>query len=70
MRALTDREEQVLFGLAEGLTTAEIASELHLSPETVKGYVGLVIEKFQARNRVHAIALAYHHGVLVARATA
>ena len=33
---LTDRERQVLERVAGGMTNAEIATELHLSPNTVK----------------------------------
>jgi DNA-binding CsgD family transcriptional regulator len=65
VEALTDRQRQILDGLAEGLTDAEIADELFLSRETIKGYTKHVYAKLGARNRTHAVALAYHHGLLV-----
>lgn len=62
---LTAREEQILFAFTEGLTDREIAAELFLSRETVKQHVSQVLAKMNARNRTHAVALAYHLGLLV-----
>lgn len=62
---LTPREEHVLVALAEGLTNDEIADELHVSAATVHTHMGSVLAKLGARNRTHAVALAYHLGFLV-----
>ena len=62
---LTARERQVLDGLAEGLGNAEIAAEMFLSADTVKDHVKHLLTKLGARNRTHAVALAYHRGLLV-----
>lgn len=62
---LQPREEQVLFALADGLDNREIGEELHISAETVKTYMKRVLRVMGARNRTHAVALAYHHGILV-----
>lgn len=62
---LTQREEAILLALADGLSTDEIAVELHLSSHTIKLYVKLLLLKMGARNRTHAVALAYHKGLLV-----
>lgn len=65
IEALTDRERQVLDGMADGLTNAEIADELFLSVQTVNSYSKRVLAKLGARNRAHTVALAYHHGLLI-----
>ncbi|MDY0908039.1 response regulator transcription factor [Microbacterium sp. CFBP9034] len=49
---LTDREEQVLAGVARGLGNAEIGRELHISLSTVKTHIASVMAKIGARNRV------------------
>ena len=48
--------------MAEGRTAEAIANELNVSVETVRTHVRNVIRKLQARNRVHAIALALERG--------
>ena len=58
---LTAREEQVLAGIAKGLTNREIGSGLDLSEKTVKHYVTNVLQKLHARNRVEAALLARDH---------
>lgn len=63
--ALEGRDETVLLLMAEGCMNHEIADELELSIETVKEYVKRVIGKLCARNRTHAVALAYHRGLLI-----
>lgn len=66
---LTSREEQVLFAIADGMQDAEIGAELFLSRETIRTYVNSLLRKLGARNRTHAVALAYHHGILVPQNT-
>jgi DNA-binding NarL/FixJ family response regulator len=63
---LTSREEEILFALADGLTNPEIAGELSISPETVKCHIRHLLPKLGARNRTHAVALAYHRRLFVA----
>lgn len=63
--SLTLREEQILDGLAEGLTSPEIAAELNLATETVKFHSGSLRRKLGARNAAQAVAIAYHRGLLV-----
>lgn len=58
---LSDRERDVLGGLAAGETNREIAARLHLSEKTVKYYVTNVLIKLHVRNRVEAALVA--HGV-------
>lgn len=44
-RGVTSREVDVLTLVAEGLTNAEIAQRVYLSPRTVKGYVEQLLHK-------------------------
>jgi DNA-binding CsgD family transcriptional regulator len=53
---LTPRELQIAGHMVAGRSNREIAAELHLSPETVKGYVGRVLRKLGASNRVDAVS--------------
>jgi DNA-binding NarL/FixJ family response regulator len=57
--ALTEREEQVLVGVARGRTNSEIAEELHLALSTVKTHIASLMTKLGARNRVEIAMWAY-----------
>jgi DNA-binding NarL/FixJ family response regulator len=59
---LTDREAEVLHALAEGMSNAEIAARVWLSPETVKTYVKSILNKLQVRDRTQAVVWAYRTG--------
>ncbi|WP_371478730.1 response regulator transcription factor [Kitasatospora sp. NBC_00315] len=52
---ITDREREVLTALAHGLSTAETAELLHVSPATVKSHVSHVLTKLGVRNRLEAV---------------
>jgi DNA-binding NarL/FixJ family response regulator len=61
--ALTDREAEVLRLLAQARSNAEIARELFIGEATVKTHVSNVLQKLDARDRVHAAVLAHQHGL-------
>lgn len=61
---LTDRERQVLRGLAAGMTNEQIAAELFLSADTVKTHLRRAYKRIGARDRAHAVHLGYQFGVL------
>lgn len=60
---LTPRQSEVLRMLEHGRSTREIASELHLSAETVRNHVRHILRAMGAHSRVEAVALARrrHH---------
>jgi DNA-binding CsgD family transcriptional regulator len=60
--SLTPREREVLTLLARGLTGAQIAERLSLSPETIRIHVRNARGRLGARTRTHAIALALLRG--------
>jgi DNA-binding NarL/FixJ family response regulator len=51
---LSDREQQVLRHLGDGLTDREIANRLGISPRTVETHVGSILHKLGVRNRAQA----------------
>ena len=61
---LTERERDVLVLLADGLTTGQVATTLLVSEHTVRSRVRSTLAKLGARNREHAIAIAFREGVL------
>jgi DNA-binding NarL/FixJ family response regulator len=60
----TDRETEVLRLLAAGLSTSEIARQLSYSQRTIKSIVHDVTNRFQLRNRSHAVAFAMREGLI------
>lgn len=62
---LTKRQIDILLGLAEGMTNGEIAADLWIAEQTVKFHMSALLEAMDAKNRTHAVALAYHRGILV-----
>ena len=55
---LTERERQILEGLASGSSNKEIGQKLFLAEKTVKHYITNILQKLQVRNRVEAALLA------------
>ncbi|GAA4637656.1 response regulator transcription factor [Actinoallomurus vinaceus] len=64
VNTLTERETQVLAGLGEGLSNAQIAARLFLSEATIKGYVSRTLDKLGCVNRTQAGLLAHDAGIV------
>ncbi len=62
--ALTEREMQVLRGMADGKSNAEIGRELFVSEDTVKTHARRLFRKLGARDRAHAVAAAFRAGIV------
>ena len=67
---LTRREREILGALAEGMSGAQIAEQLVLSPETVRTHVRNAMSKLGASTRSQAVALALQHGEITTDAEA
>jgi two-component system nitrate/nitrite response regulator NarL len=61
---LSLREMEVLECLSQGLTTAQIATELYISENTVKTHVRHILEKLEAANRAEAVSKATQMGLI------
>lgn len=61
---LTHREVQALSNMADGMTSPEIAEVLKVAPTTVDWYGASVQEKLEAKNRIHAVAIAIRKGIV------
>jgi DNA-binding NarL/FixJ family response regulator len=64
---LTDREREVMVLVAYGLSNAEIAARLHLSPATVKTHVARTLMKLRVDDRAQLTGLAYESGLILPR---
>lgn len=58
---LTERELDVLQEVARGLSNKQIASQLHISEETVKVHIRNLLRKLNVRSRVAATVLYLEH---------
>ena len=61
---LTERELQVLRGMADGKSNAEIGRELFVSEDTVKTHARRLFRKLGARDRAHAVAAGFRTGLV------
>ncbi|MFD8693226.1 response regulator [Kitasatospora purpeofusca] len=64
LAAITEREREILTLVGRGLANPEIATELVLSPATVKTYITRLLTKLAARDRVQLVILAYESGLV------
>lgn len=58
---LSEREQEVLILLIDGLSNAEIGDRLYLSPRTVEKYVGSLLRKTESKNRAELVRFAMEH---------
>ncbi|MFT7838817.1 response regulator transcription factor [Saccharothrix sp. BKS2] len=64
MAGMSDRETEVLRLIADGFETREIAEKLCYSQRTVKSILHDITNRFQLRNRAHAVAFALREGLI------
>lgn len=64
LEPLTDREQQVLELVVQGLSNLEIAEKLYLSENTVKKYLHNILDKLHLNNRVEAAIYAVKEGLV------
>lgn len=64
LAGITNRETEVLRLVASGMSTKEIADKLCYSQRTVKSILHDVTNRFQLRNRSHAVAYALREGLI------
>jgi DNA-binding NarL/FixJ family response regulator len=62
---ISNREYDVLEGLAEKLTNKEIASKLFLSESTIKTHVSNLFQKLNAKNRGEVVEIAMENKLLI-----
>lgn len=67
---LTGREMEVLELLAGGASGRDIATRLHISPNTVRTHVQGILSKLQVHSRLEAAAFAIRHGLVDIRTAA
>ena len=62
--ALTEREQNVVNYLAQGLNNDEISKLLNISVHTTKAHLESIYEKFEVHNRVQAVIKAIKLGII------
>ena len=62
LESLTDREQDVLTLLAQGMTNKDIAQSLFLSVRTIEAHLRNVYGKLDVNNRTEAVLWAVQHG--------
>jgi len=62
---LTEREHEVLALMVEGLNNTEIATQLGVSPSTIKSHVSHILAKLNVDGRTEAVVLAMRHGLVM-----
>jgi len=61
---LSKREREILQKVADGSTTRQVATELGISPHTVKTHLERIFEKLGANDRAQAVAIAIRAGIV------
>jgi DNA-binding NarL/FixJ family response regulator len=62
--SLTERESEITRLVAQGLSNAEIAEQLVLSPATVKAHISHILSKLDLRDRIQLVIAAYEAGLV------
>ena len=61
---LTQRELQVLTGMAGGKSNAQIGRDLFLSEDTIKTHARRLFRKLEVGDRAEAVAAGFRHGLV------
>ena len=61
---LSQREWDVLMELGRGQSNVEIAEALFVSQETIKSHIKALLQKLKAKDRTHAVVIAFQQGWL------
>ena len=61
---LTTREREILQLLADGMSNADVATQLFISQETVKSHVRHILAKLEADTRTQAVAIALREAII------
>lgn len=61
VETLSTRESEILHQLSQGHTAKEIATALHLSPDTVRNHIKSIYAKLQVHNRAQAVGKYLGH---------
>lgn len=64
VKALTDREREVVTLAAHGKSNTEIADKLVVSPLTVRSHIHRAMTKPNARDRAQLVVIAYQSGLV------
>jgi DNA-binding NarL/FixJ family response regulator len=64
---LTEREHEILQLVAQGMSTAKMASLLFVSPHTVRSHVGHILAKLDTHSKGEAVAVGYRRGLITLR---
>lgn len=63
VESLTERENEILKLVAQGLSNQEIAERLFLSPWTVRSHISSILNKLHVENRTQAALFALRSGL-------
>ena len=63
-RRLSMREMQVLTGMSQGKSNAQIGRELYLSEDTIKTHARRLFRKLGAKDRAEAVATGFRRGIM------
>lgn len=61
---LSERQHEILALIADGNSYAEVGKVLYISTETVRTHAKQILRRLNARDRAHAVSLAYQAGLL------
>lgn len=64
---LTPTQTRILAAIAQGAENADIAAAMVMSIHTVRSHVKVILAKLGARNRAHAVGLAFRAHIFETR---